>query len=174
MFGRGVYCFVPREAAVDFPLSVLGPMYIKPPTDDEAAASRWAVRLGTKAALAGAMMFACGLLLQRTSAESTAVSIAGKVLEYVGFRFLVVAILYGIAGGVARFIPDFEQRKSLVIVVLLVACVGFLFVPICWNPKNDDCRSIASRLSDAIAARFRSSADARDLTAAPRQASARR
>lgn len=126
-------------------------MYVKPPTGDDASTSSWAVRFAAKGAAAGAIMFASGLWFQRTPSASQLLRVAGKGLEYFGFRFLVVAIGYGIAGGAALLMPNLEQRKSIAIFVLMVACLGFLFVPICWNSKSDDCRSIVTRVSDAAA-----------------------
>jgi hypothetical protein len=76
----------------------------------------------------------------------------GTILEYAGLRFLIIAIAYGAAGGAALLLPGSAQRKTVAIVVLTVACVAFLFVPICWDPKSDDCRSIVTRVSDGLSA----------------------
>jgi hypothetical protein len=63
---------------------------------------------------------------------------------FVLFAMMVVAGLFGMA------VPDWNIRRVVGLTLVIAAAGAFLFVPICWSPTSDDCRSLAVRATDAV------------------------
>jgi hypothetical protein len=112
------------------------------------------VRFAAIAAVVGIGAFVIGIALQRLHNVPSYVRSLGSVLEYAGVRFAIITLLYGGAGVVAMTFPDLRKRKFVAIAALVAASIAFLFIPICWNPRSDDCRSIVTRLADGLSGVF--------------------
>ena len=73
----------------------------------------------------------------------------GILLRGFGLGFAIM-FLFMAAAGVFGLVFS-RQRKLAALIAVVAAFVALLFVPICWSPTSDDCRTVLIRARDAIA-----------------------
>ena len=104
--------------------------------------------------LASCLVVALGACIERFTPRSigktawVVLQLLGAALRGFGFGFGVFFLLLFAAGFLG--ITFSRRRKAVALALLIAAVVGFLFVPICWNPKSDDCRTTVQRAEDLL------------------------
>lgn len=73
-----------------------------------------------------------------------------ELLSTLGIGFAPVCALYLLAGAFGAAVPDWSWRRRIAFSLVALAILAFLFVPTCWSPISDDCRSSFQRLRDAF------------------------
>jgi hypothetical protein len=87
-------------------------------------------------------------VLAGVAKESVPIPSLRVVLAGLGGLALGVSIcsaLFALAGGLAVMIPSWTSRKVVGLTLVILASLIFIFIPICWDQKSDDCRSLVER-----------------------------
>jgi MFS superfamily sulfate permease-like transporter len=126
--------------------------------ENDSSSERWMARRYAKFGAIGFVVSVAVFVLSElakealpvTSHASTVLRVVLGVLHRIAFRLSILSALFGLAGGLGVILPRWSTRKTVALTLVILAAAAFVFVPFCWDPRSDDCRSIVDRARDAV------------------------
>lgn len=106
--------------------------------------------LGSIAAIAIALAIVSALPAESDRPVVLVLRVLAAAIRGFGIGCSIFFSLLFTAGLFGTIVKEWRLRRLVSVTLLVVATGTFLLLPFCWNPKSDDCRSLAVRARDAL------------------------